>query len=416
MTTTCLWLLFQWLLEVNVLAKIRTRKETGFLFFDFRWLGRRCREQTLMKDTAANRKQLTKLADKMEAEIKLGTFDYATWFPDSNTLKKINQSVAPEQRRMGPTDTSTPLFEDFVEVWLQQTEITWRHSTAETNRSALNKHIIAFFAGHLVGEIGRKDILAFRNHLSRQGGRREGQLMTAKTVNNIVDLLNVVMTEAGLQYDFMNPCIGVKRLKVQRKDISPFSLGEVNLILERVRSDYRNYFLVRFLTGMRTGEIHGLKWNYIDFERRQVLVRETYSRGRSEYTKTDGSQREIQMSGPVYKALLEQREANQISEFVFCTKASGPLDTKNVTDRVWYPLLDLLGLDRRRPYHCRHTAATLWLAAGENPEWIARQLGHASTEMLFRVYSRFIPNLTRQDGAAFDAMISQNKIGGEGNG
>ena len=66
-----------------------------------------------------------------------------------------------------------------------------------------------------------------------------------------------------------------------------------------------------------------------------------------------------------------------------------------------------------RPYQMRHTAATLWLAAGENPEWIARQLGHTTTEMLFRVYSRYVPNLTRNDGTAFERMLAANSIAGE---
>ena len=67
-----------------------------------------------------------------------------------------------------------------------------------------------------------------------------------------------------------------------------------------------------------------------------------------------------------------------------------------------------LGLAIRRPYQMRHTAATLWLASGEAPEWIARQLGHSSTEMLFRVYSRYVPNLTRKDGSAMDRLLSQH--------
>ena len=46
-------------------------------------------------------------------------------------------------------------------------------------------------------------------------------------------------------------------------------------------------------------------------------------------------------------------------------------------------------------------------AAGESPEWIARQLGHTTTEMLFRVYSRYVPNLTRRDGSAFERLITQ---------
>jgi len=60
----------------------------------------------------------------------------------------------------------------------------------------------------------------------------------------------------------------------------------------------------------------------------------------------------------------------------------------------------------RRAYQTRHTTATLWLAAGENPEWIARQMGHANTKMLFTIYSRFVPNLTRRDGTAFEQMLS----------
>ena len=60
----------------------------------------------------------------------------------------------------------------------------------------------------------------------------------------------------------------------------------------------------------------------------------------------------------------------------------------------------------------RHTAATLWLASGEAPEWIARQLGHSSTEMLFHVYSRYVPNLTRRDGSAIDRLLTSRLIGG----
>jgi len=68
--------------------------------------------------------------------------------------------------------------------------------------------------------------------------------------------------------------------------------------------------------------------------------------------------------------------------------------------------LDAAGLRRRRPYQTRHTAATIWLAAGESPEWIAQQLGHSDTKMLFTVYSRFVPNLTRKDGSAVEQLLA----------
>src|SRR6185369_4868601 len=198
-----------------------------------------------------------------------------------------------------------------------------------------------------------------------------------------------------------------KRLRLRKTDVNPFTLEQVQTILATVRADYRPYFTARFFTGMRTGEVHGLKWKYVDFDRRLILVRETFVLGEDEYTKTDGSQRDIQMSQPVYEALQEQHKATgKLSEYVFCNLLGQPLDNKNFSDRVWYPLLRHLGYNLRRPYQMRHTAATLWLASGEAPEWIAKQLGHTSTEMLFRVYSRYVPNLTRQDGSAMERLLA----------
>ena len=92
---------------------------------------------------------------------------------------------------------------------------------------------------------------------------------------------------------------------------------------------------------------------------------------------------------------------------VFCNSKGEALDGPNVVKRVWHPALRYLKMRPRRPYQTRHTAATLWLAAGESPEWIARQLGHTTTQMLFKVYSRYVPNLTRNDGSAFEAILAQ---------
>ncbi len=64
--------------------------------------------------------------------------------------------------------------------------------------------------------------------------------------------------------------------------------------------------------------------------------------------------------------------------------------------------MDESGLHYRRMYKTRHTFASWALGAGELPEWVARTLGHADTSMVYRTYGRYIPNLTRQDGSAFE--------------
>ena len=279
--------------------------------------------------------------------------------------------------------------------------------------STLQGHLLPAFGNRPVGAITKGEILALRAKLAELPGRSNDKLSN-KRINGILALLTQIMNDAADRYGFISPCATLKRLKVRKSDIEPFTLDQVQAILQVVRPDYRDYFTVRFFTGMRTGECHGLKWKYVDFSSRLILIRETVVLGEDEYTKTDSSQRDIQMTQVVYNALQRQHQATaKLSEYVFCNREGQPLDNKNFSDRVWYPLLRHLGLQARRPYQMRHTAATLWLASGEAPEWIARQLGHANTQMLFQVYSRFVPNLTRQDGSAIDRLLASRFATGQ---
>jgi len=115
--------------------------------------------------------------------------------------------------------------------------------------------------------------------------------------------------EIALRYRLVSPVQGIKRLKLRRTDVNPFSLEEVQLLLKTIR---RDYLLVCCFTGMRSGEVDGLQWKYIDFECRLILVRETRVLGEDEYARIDSSQREIQMSTPVYEALKRQEAAVRI--------------------------------------------------------------------------------------------------------
>ena len=226
-------------------------------------------------------------------------------------------------------------------------------------------------------------------------------------INGILAPMRQILAEAADRHGFVSPTLNLRPLRLRKTDVEPFTLEQVQQMLATVRADWRNYFTVRFFTGMRTGEVHGLKWKYIDFERRLILVRESIVLKEDDALKTEDSMRDIQMSQLVYDALKEQYEASgKLSEYVFCNQAGHPIDNQNFLNRIWNPLLRHLGLPHRRAYQMRHTAATLWLAAGEAPEWIARQLGHTSTEMLFRVYSRYVPNLTRQDGSAMERLLA----------
>ncbi len=387
------------------MVKIRARKETGKLLFDFQHQGIRCREQTTLDDTAQNRKQLESVANKIDASITLGQFNYADFFPQSKMVEKFARR---DQHLKSLVDGSPiPTVDTFRVQWFEEMRPTWRNSYEGSIQSIFDRHILPAFGDKVVSHITKADILQFRARLAK-ASPETGRERKATTVNKILKIFRLMMREAADRFDFSNPFDGVKMLKEKRTDIHPLSIDEVNRFLKHVRADFHDYFMTRFYSGMRSGEVTGLRWEHVDFERGQILIRETVVRGRVEYTKNDGSYRVIDMTTPLMDALHRQFAVSGKGNYVFPNRTGGFLDNRNVCNRVWYPMLDYLGLKRRRLYETRHTAATLWMAAGENPEWIARQLGHVNTEMLFKVYSRYVPNLTRRDGSAFEALIQAN--------
>lgn len=419
------------------MGSIRARKESGCLFVDFRYRNERCRELTALTDTASNRKRLEKLLEKIEADIASDTFDYRRYFPTSRNAAKFDQAPMAEAistlsaalagaevpilnaANADQFAPQTPLFKEFAQTWYAEKEIEWRRSHKARIHDDLTKILIPQFGEKAVGQITKADILAFRAQLAKVPARKKTTPLSSSRINRILNPIRQILNEAADRFDYRSPFQNIKQLKVKKSDVDPFTMDEVKAIIANVREDFRHYFTVRFFTGLRTGEVHGLQWKYVDFDRREIRVRETFVLGEDEYTKTDSSQRDIQMSQVVFDALKEQHKATGTMKYVFCNRNGEPLDNKNFISRVWNPLLRYLGLKIRRPYQCRHTAATLWLASGEAPEWIARQLGHSTTEMLFRVYSRYVPNLTRKDGSAFERLLLQSgaitAVGQEGN-
>ncbi len=396
------------------MASIRPRSD-GKLYFDFQYKSHRCREYTQLRDTVANRNKMQRVLHKIVASIELGQFVYSDFFPDSKMVEKLKDSEVSPSKALTVSDpyitqvVDTPLFKEFAEQWYNEMSVTWRISYQETISLILNKRLIPYFGEWKISDIKKADILQFRATLAKDTTRNNKSL-SASHINRHIKVLYMILDEATDRYDFTLPN-RIKPLKINKSDIRPFTLEEVHKILTHVREDFKNYFTVRFFTGLRTGEIDGLKWKYVNFSRKEILIRETLINERVEYTKNDSSQRSVQMSQPVYNALKEQYEiTGRHYEYVFVNKVGKPLCHRNVTKRVWYPLLRYLKLEKRNPYQMRHTAATLWVASGETPEWIANQMGHANTAMLFRVYSRFVPNLTRLDGSAFESMLMQHQF------
>ena len=105
--------------------------------------------------------------------------------------------------------------------------------------------------------------------------------------------LTMILKEASKRYNFDNPCEEIKQLKTPKSQIEPFSIDEVWRFIHGVRADYKNYYIVRFFTGMRTSEIDGLTWEHVDFERKEIRIRQALVNGVMSEPKTVESNRDL---------------------------------------------------------------------------------------------------------------------------
>lgn len=398
------------------MASVRARKDNGLLLIDFRYRGERCREQTMLPDTAANRSRLTALADRIERAINTGAFRYADYFPNSRRALDESSEVGTAEAPEPAGRSDIPKFSDFAKQFIEESAPRWRKRYLLEITQLVERTLTPRFGEKRLDQISKADLLAFRAELAQRPGRG-GQKLSARRINKIIMQFKAILNEGCERYELPSPARGLKALKQKRSDAKPFSLEQVETLIAMVRDDYRPYLTVRCFTGLRTAEANGLQWGDIDFDRNTLRVERTLSRNGDGELKTESSRREIPMI-PLVRQAMEQQYAWRVknSALVFHSPGGKPIDEVNFANRVWYPLLRHIGLSKRPPYHMRHTAATLMLGSGENPEWVARILGHANTDMLFRVYSRFVPNLTRQDGRAFAGLINSRAASSRTNG
>ena len=213
-----------------------------------------------------------------------------------------------------------------------------------------------------------------------------------------------------------NPLDLIENLKVSKPDIDPLSMDEVNRFLEVVEPFYRPFFTVAFFTGMRFGEMAGLKWKNVDYKLGVIKVRETRVRGEEGRPKTAGSVRDVKILPPVIEALRDQRKITMgRSDYVFLNQKGRPLLPNSINYHIWKPALKKAGLKPRSLYQTRHTFATLMLDSGEHPGWVMRMMGHSTMKMILECYYKHIKNYQQEEGKSFmtnayDAY--QNKLAG----
>ena len=377
-------------------------RPNGILQYDLFLYGRRFREGTGLRDTPENRRVIRRNVKRINAELETGTFDYAVWFPQSTKKDEAMRWIHDHD----PRDPSSS-FTRYARQWWALHRDGWKPSYAKRIEQVIERYLVPTFGELPLSQVDERSILEFRESLAEEMGPDGRRTISNTRINTIMSPLSGIMGFAERELDIDNPMRHIRTLREERPDVQPLTAEEVWAFLEAVEPAFRLYFEVRFHTGLRTGEINGLKVKHVDIERRRLRIREAVVDGVQTTLKRATARRDVTVSSALAEALAAHIAGRDPDDYVFPDEDGRALDPSKVSRRVWHPTLKALGLRPRRVYETRHTAAVLHLAAGENPIFISRLLGHSSGELLFRRYAPFVPNAVGGDGAAFERMMAR---------
>ena len=390
--------------RLNENKKGRVFERGAKLWVDFYYMNERVREPSGLDDTQRNRAQLRKQLDLILAEIDNGVLEFSKRFPNS---KKREHFALLEGRRFRK-DPSELLFKDYVEKWWKEMESGMSANQCRDYASTLKAHILPFFGGLLFSDIGPMTLKKFIA-LLKSKTNRYGNPLSGKTIRNYLNPLRTILRDAYDEFgwdDLKNPFSGLKLPAVIKKRVQPLSYQEWSFLMEHMTPWYRPYFEFAVQTGLRPSEQVALRWNSIDESFIYIELSRVRKLEKADL-KTEGSIRRLELRPSLLKTLKAQwkltKHLNQ--PYVFINSQGGPIQQENL-GKLWRKALHRSNLPHRRMYETRHTFASWGLAAGESPEWVARSLGHTDTTMVFKTYGRYIPNLTRLDGSAFERRFS----------
>ena len=313
-------------------------------------------------------------------------------------------------------DAGTLTLGEYLNRWLNDSvKDTVRNTTYERYEQIARKHIIP-----VVGNVKLKDVTP--THV-RGLYKDKLQSLSPRTVQYIHVTLHKALKQAvndGLIS--RNATEAVKPPQVCREEIHPLTPEQVNAFLEAARGDrLEALYVLAIHTGLRQGELLGLKWEDVNLEARTLQVRRTLTTAKGgpmlSTPKTKGSRRSVRLTQSAVEALRShlERQLGEIDRagslwrengLIFASETGEPLERRNVTKYKFWPLLKRAGLPQVRFHDLRHTCATLLLTQNVNPKVVSEMLGHATIAITLDTYSHVLPNMQSEAAKALEDALS----------
>lgn len=309
------------------------------------------------------------------------------------------------------------LYRTVAVEWLATLQVG-KEKTKLGYESLLNNHILPTFELAPVGRITKASVKTWVAERNKVG-------VGAGTIRNAYrNVLKPSLDHAVDEgYLVSNPALGVKLPSSTDEEEQLFLTAEqVQLLADSITPHFRTLILFAAYTGLRAGEIAGLRVKNLDLMCRVVRVRESASdlNGHLTYVKpkTTKSKRDVPLPIPLPDLLAEHIApyAQDKEAFVFRSPDGGPLRHGNFYARHYRPTVARLvqsgafppDLEPLRFHDLRHTAATLMInQAGAEPYNIMRRLGHSSINVTFNTYGHLFPERDAEITEGLEATFAR---------
>jgi integrase len=241
---------------------------------------------------------------------------------------------------------------------------------------------------------------------------RQNQGMNISTIKKILVTLGQIMAYAVRhKYIDYNPARDAEKPRkgnTKKQKIRVLTPDEINALID-AESDlkYKILFQLAIFSGARQGELLGLKWSDVDWENSQIHIQRTFNNDAWYYTKTDTSDRKIDLGPAMMTALKKWKLACPTSKLnlVFPNKAENPINHNNLVNRHFNPALKAAGIPKIRFHDLRHTYDSLLIEQGENIKYIQSQLGHSSPSVTLNIYAHLMKSVNQEAACRLENTI-----------